>query len=86
MDEDATSAQPDAGGVRPDPPSAADAEGNVPEAGPQGLIGPGDTPAVPRPASTVILLRRGGRVDAVIAGGQLDAAAALRRLGRLRPR
>jgi subtilisin family serine protease len=30
--------------------------------------------------------QRGGRVDAAIAGGQLDATAALRRLGRLRPR
>jgi subtilisin family serine protease len=30
--------------------------------------------------------RRGGRVDAAVATGQLDAAAALRRLGRLRPR
>jgi len=37
-------------------------------------------------AALVASARRGGRVDAQIAGGQLDAAAALRRLGRLRPR
>jgi thermitase len=37
-------------------------------------------------AALVASARRGGRVDAAIAGGQLDATAALRRLGRLRPR
>jgi subtilisin family serine protease len=37
-------------------------------------------------AALIASSRRGGRVDAAVAGGQLDAAAALRRLGRLRPR
>jgi subtilisin family serine protease len=37
-------------------------------------------------AALIASSRRGGRVDSRIAGGQLDAAAALRRLGRLRPR
>ena len=37
-------------------------------------------------AALIASSRRGGRVDAQVAGGQLDAAAALRRLGRLRPR
>jgi subtilisin family serine protease len=37
-------------------------------------------------AALIASSRRGGRVDSQIAGGQLDAAAALRRLGRLRPR
>jgi thermitase len=37
-------------------------------------------------AALVASSRRGGRVDSRIAGGQLDAAAALGRLGRLRPR
>jgi subtilisin family serine protease len=37
-------------------------------------------------AALVASSRRGGRVDARVAGGELDAAAALRRLGRLRPR
>ena len=37
-------------------------------------------------AALIASSRRGGRVDAEVAGGELDAAAALRRLGRLRPR
>jgi thermitase len=37
-------------------------------------------------AALIASSRRGGRVDAQVAGGELDAAAALRRLGRLRPR
>jgi subtilisin family serine protease len=37
-------------------------------------------------AALVASARRGARVDDAIAGGQLDATAALRRLGRLRPR
>jgi subtilisin family serine protease len=37
-------------------------------------------------AALVASSRRGGGVDDTIAGGRLDAAAALRRLGRLRPR
>jgi subtilisin family serine protease len=37
-------------------------------------------------AALIASSRRGGRVDARVAGGELDAAAALRRLGRLRPR
>jgi subtilisin family serine protease len=37
-------------------------------------------------AAIVASARRGGRVDAAIAGGQLDVAAALERLGRLRSR
>ena len=36
-------------------------------------------------AALIASSRRGGRVDARVAGGELDAAAALRRLGRLRP-
>jgi subtilisin family serine protease len=37
-------------------------------------------------ATLIASSRRGGRVDSQVAGGELDAAAALRRLGRLRPR
>ena len=37
-------------------------------------------------AALIASARRGGRVDTQVAGGRLDAAAALRRLGRLRPR
>ena len=37
-------------------------------------------------AALIASSRRDGRVDSRIAGGRLDAAAALRRLGRLRPR
>jgi subtilisin family serine protease len=37
-------------------------------------------------AALIASSRRGGQVDAQVAGGELDAAAALRRLGRLRPR
>jgi subtilisin family serine protease len=37
-------------------------------------------------AALITSSRRGGRVDTRIAAGRLDAAAALRRLGRLRPR
>src|SRR4051794_19311800 len=37
-------------------------------------------------AALIASSRRGGRVAARVAGGELDAAAALRRLGRLRPR
>ena len=37
-------------------------------------------------AALIASSRRGGRVDARVAGGDLDAAAALLRLGRLRPR
>jgi subtilisin family serine protease len=37
-------------------------------------------------AALIASSRRGGRVDARVAGGELDVAAALRRLGRLRPR
>jgi subtilisin family serine protease len=36
-------------------------------------------------AALIASSRRGGRVDVQVAGGQLDAAAALKRLGRLRP-
>jgi len=37
-------------------------------------------------SALVASARRGGRVDRAIAGGQLDVAAALKRLGKLRPR
>ena len=37
-------------------------------------------------AALIASSRRGARVDAQVAGGELDAGAALRRLGRLRPR
>ena len=45
-----------------------------------------DAPASSLRAALIASSRRGGRVDARVAGGELDAAAALRRLGRLRPR
>jgi subtilisin family serine protease len=37
-------------------------------------------------AALIASSRRGGRVDSRVAGGELDAAAAPARLGRLRPR
>jgi subtilisin family serine protease len=45
-----------------------------------------DASATSLRAALIASSRRGGRVDARVAGGELDAAAALRRLGRLRPR
>jgi subtilisin family serine protease len=45
-----------------------------------------DASAADLRAALIASSRRGGRVDARVPGGELDAAAALRRLGRLRPR
>jgi subtilisin family serine protease len=45
-----------------------------------------DASATSLRAALIASSRRGGRVDARVAGGELDAAAALQRLGRLRPR
>jgi len=45
-----------------------------------------DAPGSRLRAALIASSRRGGRVDAAVAGGELDAAAALQRLGRLRAR